>query len=87
MNMAFPFSITAIALGGFLLTACNRQPIVVVYTSQDEVYAEPILKDFQKETGIQVKTVFDSEAVKTVGLGQPAPAGEKQSAMRRFLEQ
>jgi iron(III) transport system substrate-binding protein len=41
---------------------------VVVYTSQDEVYAEPILKDFEKQTGIRVKTVFDSEAVKTVGL-------------------
>jgi iron(III) transport system substrate-binding protein len=41
---------------------------VIVYTSQDEVYAEPILKDFEKQTGIQVKTVFDSEAVKTVGL-------------------
>jgi len=41
---------------------------VVVYTSQDEVYAEPILKDFEKQTGIHVKTVFDSEAVKTVGL-------------------
>jgi iron(III) transport system substrate-binding protein len=44
------------------------RPVVIVYTSQDEVYAEPILKDFEKQTGIQVKTVFDSEAVKTVGL-------------------
>jgi iron(III) transport system substrate-binding protein len=44
------------------------EKVVVVYTSQDEVYAEPILKDFEKQTGIQVKTVFDSEAVKTVGL-------------------
>jgi iron(III) transport system substrate-binding protein len=55
-------------LGGVFLTACNRQPGVIVYTSQDEVYAEPILNDFEKQSGIQVKTVFDSEAVKTVGL-------------------
>jgi iron(III) transport system substrate-binding protein len=41
---------------------------VVVYVAQDQVYAEPILKDFEKETGIRVRTVFDSEAVKTVGL-------------------
>jgi len=41
---------------------------VVVYAAQDQVYAEPILKEFEKETGIKVKTVFDSEAVKTVGL-------------------
>ncbi len=43
-------------------------PVVVVYTSQDEVFAEPILRQFQKQTGIQVRPVYDSEAVKTVGL-------------------
>jgi iron(III) transport system substrate-binding protein len=41
---------------------------VVIYTSQDEVFAEPILQEFQKETGIEVRPVYDSEAVKTVGL-------------------
>jgi iron(III) transport system substrate-binding protein len=46
----------------------SNQNVVVVYTSQDEVYAEPILKDFTAKTGIEVKTVYDSEAVKTVGL-------------------
>lgn len=41
---------------------------VVVYTSQDQVYAEPILKDFEQQTGIKVRAVYDSEAIKTVGL-------------------
>jgi iron(III) transport system substrate-binding protein len=41
---------------------------VTVYTSQDQVYAEPILRGFEKETGIHVRAVYDSEAVKTVGL-------------------
>jgi iron(III) transport system substrate-binding protein len=41
---------------------------VVIYASQDEVYAEPILREFEKQTGISVAPVFDSEAVKTVGL-------------------
>ena len=41
---------------------------VTVYTSQDQVYAEPILQRFQRETGVRVRTVYDSEAVKTVGL-------------------
>jgi iron(III) transport system substrate-binding protein len=41
---------------------------VVVYAAQDQVYAEPILKDFEKETGVKVRAVYDSEAVKTVGL-------------------
>jgi iron(III) transport system substrate-binding protein len=45
-----------------------KSPSVVIYTSQDEEYADPIFKDFQKQTGIKVAAVFDSEAVKTVGL-------------------
>src|SRR5271154_5960761 len=51
-------------------TGCTKSgpPIVVVYTSQDEVFAEPIFKEFEAQTGIQVRPVYDSEAVKTVGL-------------------
>jgi iron(III) transport system substrate-binding protein len=41
---------------------------VVVYTSQDQVYAEPILRQFEEEAGIPLRVVYDSEAVKTVGL-------------------
>jgi iron(III) transport system substrate-binding protein len=41
---------------------------VVVYTSVDQVFAEPVLREFQKETGITVKAVYDAEAAKTVGL-------------------
>ncbi len=50
-----------------LLTGCGRSG-VVVYTSQDEVYAEPLLREFTQQTGIPVRAVYDSEAVKTVGL-------------------
>jgi len=41
---------------------------VVIYTSQDEEYADPIFHEFEKQTGIRVLPVYDSEAVKTVGL-------------------
>jgi iron(III) transport system substrate-binding protein len=43
---------------------------VVVYTSQDQVYAEPIFRDFEEESHFELKVlpVYDSEAVKTVGL-------------------
>jgi len=49
---------------------CGREnaSVVVIYTSQDEEFAEPILRQFETETGIQVRAVYDSEAVKTVGL-------------------
>jgi iron(III) transport system substrate-binding protein len=51
-------------------TGCSRQPSneVVIYCSVDQVHAEPILKEFEKQTSIRVKAVYDSEAVKSVGL-------------------
>jgi iron(III) transport system substrate-binding protein len=63
--------LTALLFAGLLaLAGCSKNDgnIVVIYTSQDEVYAGPILQEFEKQTGIQVRPVFDSEAVKTVGL-------------------
>lgn len=41
---------------------------VVVYTSLDQVFSEPILKEFELRTGIKVKPVYDVEASKTTGL-------------------
>lgn len=41
---------------------------VVVYAAQDQVYAEPLFAQFTRETGIRVRVLYDSEAVKTVGL-------------------
>ncbi len=41
---------------------------VVVYTSVDEVFAEPILKQFEAETGIEVALVPDTEETKSTGL-------------------
>ncbi len=41
---------------------------VIVYTSVDQVYSEPVLKIFQEKTGIRVKAVYDVEASKTTGL-------------------
>jgi iron(III) transport system substrate-binding protein len=41
---------------------------VTTYCAQDQVYAEPVFREFEKESGIKVRAVFDNEAVKTVGL-------------------
>lgn len=46
----------------------NNAQEVVVYTSLDQVFSQPILDAFEKETGIKVKAVYDSEATKTTGL-------------------
>ena len=46
----------------------DRSKTVVVYVSEDQVFSEPILKDFEKETGVQVKAVFDTEESKSTGV-------------------
>jgi iron(III) transport system substrate-binding protein len=61
------------AIVSVFLAACSSdQPkdstIVVVYTSEDQVFSEPILRDFERETGIKVKAVFDTEETKGTGV-------------------
>lgn len=46
----------------------NKKQEVVIYTSVDQVFSEPVLKDFETKTGIKVLPVYDVEATKTVGL-------------------
>ena len=49
-------------------TVVAAAQVVVAYCAQDQVYAEPIFHQFEKNTGIKVRAVYDSEAVKTVGI-------------------
>jgi len=61
-----------VALLALLLGGCkpeeSQQKEVVVYTSLDKVFSQPILEVFERETGIKVLDVYDSEATKTTGL-------------------
>jgi iron(III) transport system substrate-binding protein len=69
------FAVAAIlvtALFAVGLTWLSREVVqqrsVTVYTSQDIVYASEILGQFEAETGVRVRVLYDSEVVKTVGL-------------------
>lgn len=57
-------------LQGFFLAGCVQTPVpeVVVYTSLDQTFSEPILRDFEQQTGVRVRAVYDTEATKTTGL-------------------
>ena len=41
---------------------------VVVYVSHDQVFSEPILKDFERDTKIAVRAIYDTEETKSAGL-------------------
>ena len=50
-----------------LTTTPTKTQMVVVYVSEDQVFSEPILGDFERETGIKVKPVYDTEEAKSTG--------------------
>jgi len=58
-----------------ILPSCKQNPDqkqkqVVLYCSVDQSIAEPIVAEFEQQTGIKVLARFDTEASKTVGLVQ-----------------
>jgi iron(III) transport system substrate-binding protein len=61
------FCVVAVAVA---LSGCrnSRQNSVTVYVSEDQVFSEPILKDFERESGIKVNAVFDTEEAKSTGV-------------------
>ena len=62
------FFLVMVIASAVYLTSTNDQSEVVIYTSVDQVYSEPVLEKFEDETGIKVKAVYDVEAAKTTGL-------------------
>jgi iron(III) transport system substrate-binding protein len=41
---------------------------VVLYCSVDEVYAKPVIKRLEEQTGLRIDALYDTEAAKTAGL-------------------
>ncbi len=58
------------------LGGCSRQPAapaarkqeVVVYVSEDQVFSQPVLGRFERETGFRVRAVYDTEEAKSTGV-------------------
>lgn len=68
---------TVLLAGAAALTGCKPRGgiraeagAVTVYVSLDEPYARPVLDAFERETGTQVRQVYDTEANKSRGLAQ-----------------
>lgn len=41
---------------------------VTIYVSTDRVFSEPVLREYEKRTGVRVNTVYDTEETKSTGL-------------------
>jgi iron(III) transport system substrate-binding protein len=61
--------ITLLLVAIVALGACKGSSReVVVYTSVDQPISEPVFRDFEKTSGIAVRTVFDTEETKSTGV-------------------
>jgi iron(III) transport system substrate-binding protein len=71
-NRILSATIIALPVSALIFPAgCKRHDVersVIVYTSVDQVFSEPILNEFAGRTGIRILPVFDVEATKTTGL-------------------
>ena len=65
-----PLARAVLALFALALGACSREGAreVVVYTSVDQVFSEPVLRAFESQSGIRVRAVFDTEETKSTGV-------------------
>lgn len=68
MRKLFLLPVIYCLLAEALFNCTSKQSEVVIYTSVDQVFAEPILKDLEQETGIKVRPVFDTEETKSTGV-------------------
>ena len=57
-----------IVTGTYMALNKEKPREVVIYTSVDQIFSEPILDKFEETTGIKVRAVYDVEATKTTGL-------------------
>src|SRR6266545_8386057 len=63
-RLALTLLAPALTVGG-----CSRGGReVVAYSSVDQVFAEPVFREFEKESGFRVRGVFDTEEAKSTGL-------------------
>src|SRR5688572_29835118 len=77
MTMSTPHRIGSIAIlvATATLIGCrgseqsaSTPPSVTVYVSTDRVFSEPVLREYEKRTGVHVNAVYDTEETKSTGL-------------------
>jgi iron(III) transport system substrate-binding protein len=62
------FASGLLCAASFVACSGSTKPTVVVYVSEDQVFSEPILHDFERDSGITVKAVYDTEEAKSTGV-------------------
>ena len=59
--------VTAVACGS-PESARNTDRVVTIYVSTDRVFSEPVLREYERRSGVRVDVVYDTEETKSTGL-------------------
>src|SRR5215217_1423754 len=70
-----PWTAIVVSLALLGCAACRSQQApegpprtVTVYVSTDRVFSEPILREYERRSGVRVNAVYDTEETKSTGL-------------------
>ena len=67
----YSLAVTVLVIFSACLVSCRGKDgdlrTVTAYVSEDQVFSEPVLRDFEEETGIKVEAVYDTEEAKSTG--------------------
>ena len=65
---SFALALALLAAIGAMIALWPRNDMLTVYCAHDSIFAEKILRDFERHTGIHVAVRYDTEATKSLGL-------------------
>ena len=74
IDHAVPAVASAIVLATCLGCRSSEAPLqnarrsVTIYVSTDRVFSEPVLREYERRSGVQVNAVYDTEETKSTGL-------------------
>lgn len=67
LSLAGVFILVILFVLFFLNQGLNASS-VVVYTSVDQIFSEPVFRQFESKTGIRVRALYDTEETKSTGV-------------------
>ncbi len=75
MTKAKYWTVLTILFGAVLTAGCGRVSkehaevgMVTIYVATDRVFSEPILRGYERKSGVKVNVVYDTEETKSTGL-------------------
>ena len=68
IRLAIAFTFLAVAGCRSPEPTPNEDRSVTVYVSTDRVFSEPVLREYEKRSGVKVNAIYDTEETKSTGL-------------------